>query len=254
MRFIGLCLAALLVLHKPASAFFSFGLIKTGIEAIGKNVDAVSEEVFRKKMVAETIKIAATLQKNFDESKAFYDEMRTISQNPGVLTEYAKKQSLDRLGRSQDYAIGRAESEYVAAYNQPGYLARQHAVATKYIETNLDYTEKIRSAIRDKKKETSEIVKETPGQGDPKAEEKRNAALLRHSQMQTELLLDIAALNAQSLEALTKLYDYMSKNERSAVAREEHWRREVERLVRDRMRGEAKARKSSEEALRELLK
>ncbi|MDI6757891.1 MAG: hypothetical protein QME32_07730, partial [Endomicrobiia bacterium] len=76
-----------------AEAFF-YELVKTGVDSIGKSVDAISEEVFRKTMVAKTMENVAYLQKNFDESKRFYDEMRMIQENPASLGNYTQSEMI----------------------------------------------------------------------------------------------------------------------------------------------------------------
>ncbi|PKK86427.1 MAG: hypothetical protein CVT48_01110 [Thermoplasmata archaeon HGW-Thermoplasmata-1] len=234
---------------------FVFELVKTGVETIGKGVDAVSDEVFKKTMVAKTIENVAELQKNFDESKRFYDEVRMIQQNPATLTDFARDESIRRLRRSKDYAVHRGEMDYQKSYNKPDYIGKAFGQADEYIKTNLDFSEKAREAIRDKQNVHENVVSSLPKKGESgeAARQKAETARLQNDLLQTEILIEMLKNNTETNRALTRLYEKMAEGDSRAKERQDAWMKGLEQMGKDLRDKKSGKYKSSKEVLNELL-
>lgn len=242
-----ICLMLLAILASPSYAQI-FDLIKAGVDEVGKETRRLNVEIYEKTMIPKTIESVAYLKKNFDESKRFYDEMRLISERPTVLTDFTSGELVAMLKRSQAHAVSMAEMDYEMAYRKPGVIGRQQIVAEKYIRQNLKFADWARVQILGQEK-----IAEANAGKKPKDSAESAAMEAENSRLQTVTLLLLAKLTAQNLEATTKLYDLMSKQEREAVDRDDVWRAEIESLLRARMAQETKKGKTSGEALRELL-
>jgi len=239
----------------PVEAFF-FELVKTGVETIGKGVDAISDEVFKKTMVAKTIENVAELQKNFEESKKFYDEVRMIQDNPATLGDYARDESLRRIRRSKNYAVHRGEMDYYKHYNKPGYISKAFGQADEYIRDNLDFSEAARNAVRDKQNVYETVISSLPKKGESgeHARQKAENARLQNDLLQTEILIELLANNVETNRALTRIYEKMAEGDWRAKERQDVWLKGLEGLSRDLSDKKGGQYKSSKKVLDELLR
>lgn len=254
-RFLTTCVFVLLCSNATPARAFVFELVKTGVETIGKGVDAVSDEVFKKTMVAKTIENVAELQKNFDESKRFYDEVRMIQQNPATLTDFARDESVRRIRRSKDYAVHRAQMDYQKNYNKPGYIGKAFNQADEYVKTNLDFSDAARDAIRDKQNVYENVVSSLPKKGESgeAARQKAENARLQNDLLQTEILIEMLKNNTETNRALTRLYEKMAEGDSRAKERQDAWMKGLEQLDKDLRDKKTGKYKSSKEVLNELL-
>ncbi|MDI6757842.1 MAG: hypothetical protein QME32_07475 [Endomicrobiia bacterium] len=249
-------LALLCFLRAQPLEALVFELVKTGVETIGKGVDTISDEVFKKTMVAKTVENVAELQKNFDESKRFYDEVRMIQQNPATLSDYARDESIRRLRRSKDYAVHRGEMDYRKHYSKPGYIGKAFEQADEYVRTNLDFSDAARVAIRDKQNVYENVVSSLPKKGESgeAARQKAENARLQNDLLQTEILIEMLKNNTETNRALTRLYEKMTEGDSRAKDRQDAWLKGIEGLSRDLSDKKTGRYKSSKEVLDELLR
>jgi len=227
-----------------------FDLIKAGFDQVSNEMRKLNQEIYEKTMIPKTVEMAATLKKNFDESKRFYDEMKLISERPTVLSDFTRDELLRMLRDNQRSIVGRAEMDYEMAYRKPGEIGKRQIAAENYIRNNIKFADWARDQILGQEKVLEKELLEK------KASDKKDteAQLLSHASVQTQTLLLIARLSAQNLEATTKLYDYLSKQERVSIDRSAAWEAELKKLLKERMTAQKKEARTSSEVIRELFK
>ena len=227
-----------------------FDLIKAGFDQVSNEMRKLNQEIYEKTMLPKTVEMAATLKKNFDESKRFYDEMKLISERPAVLSDFTREELLKMLRDNGRSIVGRAEIDYEMSYRKPGEIGKRQIAAENYIRNNIKFADWAKDQILGQEKVLEKELLEK------KAENKNDteAQILSHASVQTQTLLLIARLSAQNLEATTKLYDYLTKQERVSIDRSEAWNAEIKKLLEERRAGQKKEAQTSQQVIRELFK
>jgi dsDNA-specific endonuclease/ATPase MutS2 len=143
----------LIISTSQSFAFFTelFELGKFVINQAGVWADNITEEVFRKTMVLQTIESVNTLKKNYEETMKFYKEIQQLQENLYGITEEAKHKFLERLNYSVDKLQKEMDLKIKELENESKQIVNTKIV--DYIKSNWDLGNKIVQTVEDRRKE-----------------------------------------------------------------------------------------------------
>ncbi|MFH1367870.1 MAG: hypothetical protein ABII64_01960 [Elusimicrobiota bacterium] len=228
-----------------------FDLLKEGVDTVSNSTEKVFDKFWKNSMLAQTITSAGQLKKNYDESAAFYEEMKTISNNPNSILDYTAKRFEERGNDIMYRKYTNAEREFISAQDDPGVLGRFQDRSTKYIQDNLDFSEKV---LEHNKQREKQFYDETVKDSNKKDKETVERAKTEAQMATLETLISIEKLNARSLQTMTALYDYMKRGDRESYAREIEFQKQLNALNKQMREGQKKQSNSSVDALNKILK
>ena len=231
---------------------FIFDLISDGLKTVNQGLNEVSDAVFKKTMVAKTIESVTTLQKNFDESVSFYNEMRMIYNNPASLTDYSRTELLRNLQKSRDYTRDLAEMNYKRSYDsKQGYIGQAFDRADRFVKQDLYFGDKMADLIKDRENTQQKIINDATKPGGSTEEQRRKLeeARLRNELLQTQLMID---LNKNMVETVKAIKEIMAASDARTQVQLKEWNDSIQELQRNIQAGRAHKYISSEDALKNL--
>jgi hypothetical protein len=201
----------LIILTTQSFAFFTelFELGKFVINQAGVWADNITEEVFRKTMVLQTIESVNTLKKNYEETTRFYKEIQQLQENLYGITEEAKHKFLERLNYSVDNLQKEMDLKIKELENESKQIVNTKIV--DYIKSNWDLGNKIVQTVEDRKKELKGKIEKLANIANNtkflQTDAEKEKARAEVEQIKNELLgMQVEILNQQNL-LLLKIFE-----------------------------------------------
>ena len=220
-------------------------------KAVGKVIDKaedIADSVWKKTMLKQAIDSYTTMKKNYDESVAFYEEMKRISKNPNELTNYTATQFTERGRDALNRQYRQAQIEYdTSYYAKKGWVSKLEDRGNAYIEQKLDFSKRqeklINSAkdIEDNYKLSQDVMKDNrkkqkqfadeiiPGAKSKNKDEVERARLATELLM-AETLLSLERTQAKTLETMNALYKQWRIGQISQLEREKEFAESITNL------------------------
>jgi len=202
----------LFIILISTQSFAFLGILEFGkliIDQAGKWAEQVSEEVFRKTMILQTIESVATLKKNYEESMKFYKEMQQLQENLYGITEEAKQKFLERLNYSVSNLQKEIDKRIKELENENKKIFDTKIV--DYIKSNWELGNKIVQTIESRRKELETKIKRLSDIGNNlkflSTESQKEKARTEVEQIKNELLtMQVEIQNQQNL-LLLKIFE-----------------------------------------------
>lgn len=151
--------------------------IKEAAEFFSGQLSEITEEVFRKSMLAKTVESVNLIKKNYEDSMNFYRELKQLQENPyGILTDEDVKKFLSKYEQSKK--IVEKVEEVAENYNKTKqsidnlvnqYEKTKQLIVSdiknvkKSLEQNIDYLrsnwEFVNTIVKDLNLQTSDTIK-----------------------------------------------------------------------------------------------
>lgn len=221
----------------------------------------ITEEVFRKSMVAKTVESVAILKKNYEDSMRFYKEIKQIQENPYGLLEETRQQFLTSLENPVDKfwtEVDKKQREIDSKEKKKWYekgiasYAEEKTIGAglEYVKSNWNFGDRIVEAMQQQNKRMEEIVNKLNSKDKAKVEDAKLEIELMQLQTQQQtnalLLKFIEIQNRQIEEQLLQRQMVLQKQQLFAKTAEELLRSKLEKQ-------KPQERKSREQYIKKLL-
>ena len=141
-----------LILITALSSLTYGGLVDGVITGISNNAKAAKDAAYQAFIKVKIVQQIAILKKNYDESKRFYDEMKSIADRPGGIGGYIQDGVEDRLTAIGEEAYWQFDADFIHTDGTNSAVKKWLTDTEKTVVKSLNFTQMIieKSAERDK--------------------------------------------------------------------------------------------------------
>jgi len=167
----------------PVFLTFLFGLASPGhafvdtlIKTVSGNVTAAYDKAYQEFMKVQVVEQTQTMLKNYNESKAFYERMKEITNSKGGIAGYAKdniKNTIDRQNEDMYWQINR---DFIKADGSDSFVGQAVRSTDKRIQSRLDYSQEIHNLNLGRDKVIKNEIVEKAGDRNLKQEDREKIA------------------------------------------------------------------------------
>ena len=197
-----------------AESFCLIGEILSTAKWVADQFNEITEEVFRKTMIAQTIQSVALLKKNYEDSMRFYREIKQIQENPYGILEQTKQTFLNRLENPVDkfwWEVDKKQREIDMKENKKWYEKgiasyveeKSIGAGLEYVKQNWNFGEQIAKLLNEQEKDLKRITNDLGSNNKEKVEQAKNELLLlqiENQRQQNLLMLKLIELQTRQME------------------------------------------------------
>jgi hypothetical protein len=194
-----------------------FCLIGEILEAgkwLAGQLNEITEEVFRKSMLAQTTQSVALLKKNYEDSMRFYKEIKQIQENPYGILDDTKQSFLNRLENPVNKfwsEVDKKQREIDMKENKKWYEKgvasyveeKTIGAGLDYVKQNWNFGTQIANMLKDQEKNLERIANNLATNDKEKVEQAKNELLLlqiENQRQQNLLLLKLIEIQTSQIE------------------------------------------------------
>jgi len=202
------------ILFLTQQGFCLIGEILGAAKWVADQFNEITEEVFRKSMLAQTIQSVALLKKNYEDSMRFYNELKRIQENPYGILDETKQAFLNRLQNpvtkfwdevdKKQRQIDIKEDKKWYEKGIASFLEEKTVGAgLDYVKQNWNFGTQIANMLKDQEKDLNRIANNLATNDKEKVEQAKNELLLlqiENQRQQNLLLLKLYELQNKQIE------------------------------------------------------
>lgn len=241
------------------NGFCLIGEIFEAVKWVAGQVNEVTEEIFRKSMIANTIETLSVLKKNYEDSVRFYNELKYIQENPYRFAEDTKQEFLNRLENPVTKfwdEVNKKQREIDMKDNKKWYekgiasYAEEKTLGAglEYVKSNWNFGDKIVDAMNKRHKQIEKLPDKLASDNKATVESAKNELLL----LQLESQENTNALLLKLIEIQNKQIEEQLLERQRILARRQLYTKTAEELLKSK-REKVAQQTSREEYIKKVI-
>lgn len=243
------------------NGFCLFGEIFEAVKIFAGQINEVTDEIFRKTMIKQTIDTVAILKKNYEDSMRFYREIKYLQENPYGFVEDTKQTFLNRLEdprtkfwsevdkKQREIDMKEQKKWYekgIASYAEEQTLGK----GLEYMKENLNFGDRIVERMRRQNEQIKKITNDLSSNDKNKVESaKTEIALLQLEtmQQQTAILLQLF-----ELQTIKQQEEYLQR--KMLLEKQKLFAQTAKEILQKRAQKTQQEKTTREQKIREILR